>query len=317
MILDISDVDKDVAKLPTSAAEKPSLLPQDNILPGHSIQTGQVQKVLQEAILLAGGMYAVLLQLAEPDVAKGIADHSSFGQRPMYRFESTITFVYCMSFGTEHEKMVATETLNRAHGCVRGADYFADDPVLQLWVAATLYTTAIHLYEMIYGAMYSHRADIVYEEFRGLSLSPRAPPEMWPPDRKSFLEYWDDQVSMLKVTPEALKSAQDLLYNRLLPFKIRIVFPLMRFITANMLPVQLREAYGFKSSRTRSATYKSLLLATKIVYPLLPKIIRCYPARHYLKRMRHTARKTDQELGKGQQARVAIASCHGRGNREA
>lgn len=98
-----------------------------------------IRLIVREAILLAGGAVAILLQVAEPGVGKGVDNHSNFDYRPMDRLRTTMTYVYCMAFGSREEKKTVTEMVHHAHASVRGDGYSADDPELQLWVAATLY----------------------------------------------------------------------------------------------------------------------------------------------------------------------------------
>jgi hypothetical protein len=45
-----------------------------------------MKKVASELILLAGGAYAVLLQMAYPGVAKGVDEHSNFAYRALEGF---------------------------------------------------------------------------------------------------------------------------------------------------------------------------------------------------------------------------------------
>lgn len=39
-----------------------------------------------------------------PGVAKGVDEHSNFARRPLKRLATTMTFDYCMTFGTREEK---------------------------------------------------------------------------------------------------------------------------------------------------------------------------------------------------------------------
>ena len=94
-----------------------------------------MRDVSAEGALLAGGGAAILLQVADPSVAAGVAKHSDFASRPLLRLRTTLTYVYAVVFGTESEALAVRAMVDRAHGPVAGAF----DPELQLWVAATLY----------------------------------------------------------------------------------------------------------------------------------------------------------------------------------
>ena len=89
-------------------------------------------KIVQEAIILAGGAVAILLQVAEPGVGKGVDNHSNFAYRPIDRLRTTMTYIYCMVYGTEEEKESIINLVHKAHAAVQGPDYSADDPKLQV-----------------------------------------------------------------------------------------------------------------------------------------------------------------------------------------
>ncbi|KAI9375125.1 hypothetical protein BJX61DRAFT_201085 [Aspergillus egyptiacus] len=255
-----------------------------------------IQKIVSEAIILGGGAAAILYQIAHPAVAKGVHHHSSFAVRPVDRLRTTMTYVYSMLFGTAAEKQKIIELVHRAHAPVKGPDYDADEPAAQLWVAATLYAVGIDLYEQIFGVMDEDQAEAVYREYVVLGASLRVPMEMWPQTREEFWTYWDEQVASFQICEEAKAVARDLLYNPKLPFYFKAMMPTMRLVTAEMLAPKLREVYGLKSSRGRRRLYRSYLAVTKATYPFLPKVLRTYPVRYYMKDMR----KRMAKYGEGQ-----------------
>lgn len=246
----------------------------------------EMQEVLQEGILLSGGAVAILLQIANPGVGQGVNEHSNFASRPTDRLRTTMTYVYCMAFGTVEEKKAVIKMVHRAHAPVKGEGYAADDKDLQLWVAATLYAAALDIYEKIFGKFEEAKADIIYQQYAVLATTLRVPPEMWPPTRKAFWEYWDGMIASFTITPHATKVADDLLYNNKAPLWIKINMPVVRLVTAEWLPPHMREAYGLETSKTRRAVYRMLLGFTRGVYPYMPMAIRKFPMKYYLKDMR-------------------------------
>lgn len=278
-------------KMEKEEKEEPlNLVPDDKLL--NSLEASeQVQKVVREGILLASGAAAILLQVAMPGVAKGVDNHSNFAYRPLRRLRTTLTFVYCMAFGTKEEKKAIITMVNRAHSEVKGPDYAADDQDLQVWVAATLYASGIYMYEEVYGAIDSTKADQIYQEFSVLAVSLRVTPEKWPKNRRAFWRYWDKTVAGLEITPHAQNVARDLLWNKQLFFPLRMGLPIVRVMTAQMLPDRVRDAYGLKTNSTRRAFYKSIILGAKIVYPVTPRFIRTIPLKIYMTDMRRRLRK--------------------------
>src|SRR6266508_5561707 len=112
-----------------------------------------MRKVAREGALLAGGARAILLQIAHPAVGQGVAEHSDFAARPLERLRATLTYVYCVIFGSPEEIEAVAAMVTAAHRNVTGTGYRASDPELQLWVAATLYDTAILVYEELFGPL--------------------------------------------------------------------------------------------------------------------------------------------------------------------
>ncbi|KAJ5934089.1 hypothetical protein N7466_003636 [Penicillium verhagenii] len=246
----------------------------------------RIHQIVQEAILLAGGAVAILLQVAEPGVGKGVDRHSNFAYRPLDRLRTTMTYIYCMAYGTRAEKKSVIEMVHRAHAPVKGPSYSANDPRLQLWVAATLYAVGIDLYQRVFGPMSQETAEEIYQEYSILATSLRVPAGMWPATRAAFWQYWDDKIATVEITDNAKNVAHDLLWNKKAPLQIRAVLPIVRLTTAEMLPPRIRDAYGLKSTKVRRGTYRVLMGLTRVTYPALPRVIRTYPMRYYLKDMR-------------------------------
>jgi uncharacterized protein (DUF2236 family) len=110
---------------------------------------------------------------------------------------------------------------------------------------------------------------------------------MWPANRKAFWEYWDTMINSFTITSHAISVSKDLLYNKKIPFLARINIPLLRLITADWLPPQIREAYGLKTLKSRRATYRVVMGFTRSIYPQLPMTIWEYPMKYYMADMRH------------------------------
>ncbi|KAJ5746747.1 hypothetical protein N7520_011929 [Penicillium odoratum] len=256
-------------------------------------QPVKIQRIVQEAILLAGGAAAVLLQVAEPGVGKGVNSHSKFADRPMDRLRTTMTYIYCMAYGTREERRSVIEMVHRAHAPVKGPGYNANDPTLQLWVAATLYAVGTDLHQRVFGKLDEGLSEAIYQEYSILATSLRVPAGMWPANRLAFWQYWDVKIATLEnlITDEAKNVANDLLRNKKVPIQIRVILPIVRLTTAEMLPPRIREAYGLKSTKMRRGFNRFLMGFTKATYPCLPRWIRTYPMRYYLKDMRRRIAK--------------------------
>jgi uncharacterized protein (DUF2236 family) len=233
-----------------------------------------------EAILLAGGGRAILLQLANPAVGHAVADHSNFAADPLRRLRNTLTFVYALVYGTEDQKQRMTAMVNAAHTPVRSPAYDAVDPALQLWVAATLYDTAVTLHEFAFGPMAD--ADAVYGEYAVVGTALQMPAELWPADRAAFRSYWDSAVTRLTVDDRVRAVSRELLHPTTGPLWMRTAMPLVRLVTAGLLPPDLRVAYELPLDQRR---YDRVMRGVARVYPHLPRRLRTWPRRHYLSKI--------------------------------
>jgi uncharacterized protein (DUF2236 family) len=246
----------------------------------------EMRRVAREGALLAGGARAILLQIAHPSVGRGVAEHSDFAGRPLDRLRATLTYVYCVTFGTPKEIQAVAAQVTAAHRSVAGTGYRATDPELQLWVAATLYDTAVLLYEELFGPLDTAVADKVYEQYSVLGTALQVPDGLWPADRTAFRAYWQQMIDTLEVSDEARRVARDLLSAERAPLWLKAGMPLNRFLTAAWLPPRIRDQYGLSWDGGQQRRYDLLKKVGAPVYRLLPVPLREVPKTYYLRDMR-------------------------------
>lgn len=245
-----------------------------------------------EAILIAGGGRAILLQLANPAIGHGVANHSDFEFRPLDRLHGTLTYVYAIACGSPEEQRVVRDRVNRAHGPVRGdagpsnPAYNAFTPELQLWVAATLYDSAMTVHRHVFGEMNADLADEIYREYAALGTSLQLPPDLWPADRAAFNRYFGEQLAAVQTDPKTRHVAHQLLYPQRGPLWLRAAMPLGRLLTTGFLPSELRTAFELPWTPRHERRFRRVMRATAVVYPALPRRIRQWPKNHYLRALR-------------------------------
>lgn len=249
-----------------------------------------------EAIILAGAGRAILLQLARPAVGYGVARHSDFAKNPMGRLHGTLMYVYAVMGGTPADRELASAFVTRMHRPVHGAadgtapSYDARDPALQLWVAATLYDTATTVYERVLGRLPEAEADRLYERYAALGTALDVPEGLWPADRAAFRRYWATASGELAVDETIREQAEALWAAVEAPRWVRALMPLNRWVTAGILPPAVRAEYGLAWSAADQRRLDRLWGMLGAVYPRLPRAIRQWPERYYLRRLRRTAR---------------------------
>lgn len=233
----------------------------------------RITDVSAEAILLAGGARAILLQLADPAVARGVAAHSDFAERPLDRLHGTLTYLCVTVFGTADEARAVARSVGRAHAPVVGAN----DTDLQLWVAATIYDTAIQVYELVRGPLADDDAETLLADYAVVGTALGVPRSLWPADRAAYARYWSS--APLAVGDEARAVAKALMHPTNAPLWMRALMPTVRVVTAGLLPPSLRDAYDLPFDERR---FDRVQRFARAVYPRLPLWIRHAPMRHYL-----------------------------------
>src|ERR671917_262119 len=90
-----------------------------------------VRRVDSEPLLLVGGGRSLLMQLAHPDVARGVDEHSDFQSDALTRLRQTVAAISLIEFGSEEQAREMGRCLRAVHERVVGAGYRANDPELQ------------------------------------------------------------------------------------------------------------------------------------------------------------------------------------------
>lgn len=249
-------------------------------------QPQRLGDISQEAFIFLGAGAAVLLQLADPGVGLGVAEHSTTLQRPLDRLRTTMTYIYALTLGSDEERRLIGKLVNRAHAPVRSGRYSAFDPRLQLWVAATLYQGGATLGEIFHGPLPRERAESLYREAAVYGTTLQMPAALWPASLADFERYWADAMAQLRVEDKVRDYAHALLDGGAVPWWLRPLMPLQRFTTRGLLPPQVRGAFGLPwSARDQSRWDRFVRLAPRL-YWRLPRWLRHLPARWVLRDMR-------------------------------
>ena len=111
--------------------------------------------VIGDAAAFVGGIRALLIQAAHPEVAAGVADHSRDRNDPLGRLSRTSAYVTATAFGAMPEVERAVSMVRRAHRPVqgeshRGVAYSADTPHFAAWVHNALTESFLAAYQ-VYG----------------------------------------------------------------------------------------------------------------------------------------------------------------------
>lgn len=239
---------------------------------------GWLRRVSREPAVLFGGGCALLLEVAHPLVAAGVADHSDFRRDPFGRLQRTLAAITALALEPRSAALSAARGVAHAHERVRGAlaeaigpfaagtEYHGRDPELVLWVWATLADTAIAVYRDFVGPLDGAALAEYHRDQRALALLLGAPAERTPGDRVSFRRWFDRVVASdtLTVGPAARDIARAVLAA---PGVDRGPVSL---ITAALLPARLRREFGLAWDTDRERRYRELAAGVRALRPVQP-----------------------------------------------
>src|SRR6185295_9472298 len=210
----------------------------------------------REAMLLLGaGPRALLLQLAHPKVAAGVADHSDFRADPWARLDGTLRSYLRIVYGTATAARAEIRRLNELHRTITGPTYRARDPELSLWVHATLIDSTIVVADAWLEPLSRERRATYYAETVPIGRAFGIPASLLPADLDAFEAYVAAALASdgpIRVDETARELAQAVLHPPLGPVipALAAVPPVAYSWTlwpaVGLLPPSVRDAYGFR-----------------------------------------------------------------------
>jgi uncharacterized protein (DUF2236 family) len=243
-------------------------------------------RVDREAALFLGAGRALLLQLAHPFVAAGVAEHSRTLSDPIGRFHRTFAVMYALVFGNLDQALEAARRLHRRHAAVTGAlpeaagpypagtAYLANEAQALLWVHATLADTALVAHDLVLPPLAAGEQERYYAECRRLGALFGLPPEDQPEDLEAFRAYFEGMLSPagpLQVSAAARAVAGPVLAGAgtwLRPPRW------YRDLTAGLLPEPLRDGFGLRYGPAERRRAERAVAWLARLYPALPARLR-------------------------------------------
>lgn len=236
------------------------------------------------ALLLAGGR-ALLMQLAHPKVAAGVAQHSRFKEDPLGRLHRTMTTMWSIVFDETALARAALERVQSVHRKVQGTipaaeplaagtPYDALDIDLLLWVHATLIDSAMAAYDLFVKPLAADEKSRYYDDSKKLAGLFEIPATFVPRSLVEFNRYLDRMLSGddIAVGPTARALAEEILYPRL--WILRPAGPLFRLITAGLLPEKLQQGYGIGWNERKGKIFQLIAKSVRRLLPLVPGSLR-------------------------------------------
>ena len=268
----------------------------------------------EATLLLGAGPRALLLQVAHPLVAEGVAQHSDFQADPWGRLAGTLRSYLRIVYGAPVTARAEIARLNRLHARVtgpvtdpgaaaaHGPRYRALDPALSLWVHATLIDSLLVANDRWATPLTTADRARFYAETRPVGRAFGVPDDLLPRGIDAFDAY---VASMLApdgpVHPSAI--ARDLAPSILRPPLAGVVTgrveallgpaaPAVRrglalvpqaavdtllLPAVGLLPARTREEYGLRWGPGERLVEAWLVTAWRFWIPRLPTSLRWFP----------------------------------------
>jgi uncharacterized protein (DUF2236 family) len=245
--------------------------------------TSPFWQINRELILGLAGMRALLMEVAHPLIAAGVAKHSDFRERPFRRLYRTMRLMSCITFGSCKTASRAVQRIHQCHSSVQGElrqptgchpsgrAYNANDPQLKLWVLATLIDSSLCLYELFVRTLSVEEKESYYQDSRRMGLLLGIASARMPANYGSFAVYLQTMLSggTLAVSAAAQEVATALLAG---PLRGRIVRA-ASFVSIGLLPKDLRVAYGLSWNESQQKRLLKLAAICRRLRPWLPDLL--------------------------------------------
>jgi uncharacterized protein (DUF2236 family) len=236
-------------------------------------------RVHRERVLLVGGQRALIMQLAHPQVAAGVAQHSDFPMRAMERLRRTLDLTLATVYGTEAEAEAASTAIRSVHdrvaGVAGGLPYSANDPQLLMWVNATLIDTTLLVYRRFVRPLTADEERRYYEETAESALIFGIPEAVVPPDLAAFRRYVRRMLEGTELrTSEEGRRLVPAVLRPPLPWPWRVPAEAVRLLTLALLPDRVRQLFGLRAGPLARAALAGGGATSRAALRFLPASVR-------------------------------------------
>lgn len=251
-------------------------------------RTSKIWTVNREMALLLAGGRALLMQLAHPKVAAGVAAHSRFQEDPLGRLYRTMSRMWSIVFDEESQAREALRQVEMVHKRVRGhvpvdeashggAAYGASDQDLLLWVHATLIDSAMVAYDLFVAPLKAVERAEYYDDSKRLATLFGIHEANIPSSVEAFDSYMSEASTDGSIVPgpTARNLAADVLYPA--PWILKPAGPVFRLVTAGLLPESLRDGYGLEWNERKQKKLLWLAKGIRTLVPVTPAFLRIVP----------------------------------------
>jgi len=251
------------------------------------------REVNAERMVLFGWSRAILLQMAHPLIAAGVADHSHVRSGALVavsRLRGTIRSMLSLAFGDRaaYERSIGAIRAihSRVHGQLRvdtgvfraGTRYSAEDPALVLWVHATFIDSALLVFDRLIRPLSIEERDAYCQQGAGVAIALGAHAADVPLTWSSLERYLQAEYASGRIVAGA--DARMIAEAVLFPPLSLLTWPaawVNRLVTLGFLPPAVRDQYRYGWNDTRDRQLARTITAMRTARRLSPRMIALWP----------------------------------------
>ncbi|MEA2449538.1 MAG: hypothetical protein QOG63_1470 [Thermoleophilaceae bacterium] len=244
--------------------------------------------------MLLGGGRALILQVAHPVVAAGVARFSNYAEAPWERLVGTLDLYLHVIYGGRDETAAeAGERLRALHKRIKGVDadghhWHALDPAAFHWVHATLLQSMVEMRARFGQPLTTLERELFYEEMCEVGKLYGLRERDMPPDWTAFEDYFADMVARELRDSQLLRDVLGTIFRPAKPPLLPLPeglwnvlsapgSQLVRLTTIGSLPPVLRRRLNLPWSRERELALRAQQEAIRRIFPRLPDRLRLMP----------------------------------------
>ena len=247
------------------------------------------RRINAERLILLGWSRAILLQLAHPLVAAGVATHSSFGSGPVTaakRLHHTVRAMLDLTFGDHAAQTRAVAAIraihDRVHGTLsrdvgpfpQGTPYSAHNPDLLLWVHVTLLDSVALAHDTFVRPLVPAERDAYCAEAAPVAIELGADAAAVPRSWHALTGYMEAVArSGVLVVGDQARSVAGAVLAPPMSAAIWPVAWLNRQFTIGSLPTDIRRQYGFGCSLEDAARVQRAARIVRGARRLMPQTL--------------------------------------------
>ncbi|HWT93085.1 MAG TPA: oxygenase MpaB family protein [Solirubrobacteraceae bacterium] len=251
-----------------------------------------LRRVHREWAVAFSGPRALLLQATHPVAFAGFFAHTGALDAPYERLSRTAKVMDEIAFGSREKADKLTRRVRIMHSRVQGelsepsgrfpagTPYRADDPVLLLWILATLVDSALLVYQTYVRRLTRDERDAYWQDYKVIGRHFGLTDADMPDTIEDFEAYFTGMLESgdLHVSDEARELAKQIVMNPPVPLVARPLLEVVNFITVGLLPRHVREMYDLGWDPARAVALQAGAQYTKrLLLPFVPGRLRQVP----------------------------------------